>query len=166
MHGRKSHEPYEQKICSSWGQRCLVKHQKSWLNCVSGHIVLVHKLSIYCNYIWYKFNPNCALWGFFSVLYHTYRGALRTAPVCLVFHLQCARTVVIVSCNHSIAQFCCIGLPERSDSGGNGNVDGNGEGDGNGDGNGGRIGNGNGNGNGNNDSNSNSDGNGNNVLSF
>jgi hypothetical protein len=24
MHGQEIHEPYEQKICSSWGQQCLV----------------------------------------------------------------------------------------------------------------------------------------------
>ncbi len=32
MHGWKTHEPQERKICSSWGWRCLVKHRKSWLN--------------------------------------------------------------------------------------------------------------------------------------
>ncbi len=42
MHGRKTHEPYEQNICSSSRRRCLVKHWKPWLNCVSGpSIVLV-----------------------------------------------------------------------------------------------------------------------------
>ncbi len=34
MHSQKTHEPYERKICSSWGWWCFVKRQKPWLNCV------------------------------------------------------------------------------------------------------------------------------------
>ncbi len=71
------------------------------------------------------------------------------APVCLVLHLQRARTIAIVNCNRCIARFCFIGLPEHSDGGGDSNVDSHGDGDGNGDGDGdgdgGCIGNGNGN---------------------
>ncbi len=49
-----THEPYEQKICSFWGWRCLVKHGKPWLNCVCGHLLYFYiKLTRYCNYIWY-----------------------------------------------------------------------------------------------------------------
>jgi hypothetical protein len=53
MHGWKTHEPNEQKIHSSWGWRCLVKHRKPWLNCVCGHILYFYVNKQYCNYIWY-----------------------------------------------------------------------------------------------------------------
>jgi hypothetical protein len=53
MHGWKTHEPYEQKICSSWGRWCLMKHRyHGWIVFV-GLIVLLSKLAMCCNNIWY-----------------------------------------------------------------------------------------------------------------
>ncbi len=53
MHSRKTHEPYEQKIHSSWGRRCLVKHRKLLSNCVSGHLQYLYVNQQFIVNIWY-----------------------------------------------------------------------------------------------------------------
>jgi hypothetical protein len=69
MNGRKTSVLYERMIRSSWGRRCLVKHRKPWSNCfLAGPqhtYLLLRKLAIYCEYIWYTLRTTDFLyWGY------------------------------------------------------------------------------------------------------
>ena len=54
VHVQNTYTLYERMIHSSWGRRCLVKHRKPWWSCVCRlSIILLRKLAIYCDYLWY-----------------------------------------------------------------------------------------------------------------